>query len=314
MKFFSVPVAAAACAALASGASAVGQLGFDLGVQNNDGSCKQTSDFNADLATLKPYTNVVRVYAASDCGTLENIAPALLQNDFKAFVGIWPTDDAHYAAEKAAAAQYLPTLSVDNVEAFTVGSEALYRGDLTPSALAAKISDFKSFVADIKDKDGKSYSSIPVGFVDSWNIIVNATNQPAIQAADIILANAFSYWQGQTMANATFSFVDDIMQALQVIQTSKGNNEIEFWIGETGWATAGGNFEAAVPSTANAASFWESAICGIRGWGVNTIVFEAFDETWKPVTSGVDGVEQHWGVFADHAAPKYSLSCDFSGN
>jgi glucan 1,3-beta-glucosidase len=300
-------------AAMASSAMAIGELAFNLGVQrNSDAQCKVTSDYESDFSLIKSYSTSVKTYALSDCNTLQQMGPALDSAGFSAFLGVWPTDEDHYEAEKTAAQTYLPQISVSSVKAFTVGSEALYRGDLTPQQLADKINDFRSFISGLKDKDGNSWSSVPVGTVDSWNVWVNSTNAPAIQASDMIMGNAYSYWQGQTMQNASFSFIDDIMQALQVIQTAKGA-EMPFYIGETGWPTAGGNYGSAVPNVQNAETFWQQGICAILGWGINTIVFEAFDESWKPETSGVEGVEQHWGVLDSSGTPKYNINCNFTG-
>jgi glucan 1,3-beta-glucosidase len=52
------------------------------------------------------------------------------------------------------------------------------------------------------------------------------------------LCNAFSYWQGQTSANATASFFDDVMQAFGHIQSVAGSTSKgpELWVGETGKA------------------------------------------------------------------------------
>ncbi|KAK9469090.1 glycoside hydrolase superfamily [Lipomyces arxii] len=294
--------------AAANSVAAIGSLGFDLGAQrNSDSACKTTQDYLADFETISSQTNIVRVYAASDCGTLENILPAIQQSGFKLFIGIWPNDDAHYAAEIAALNAYLPTIDASSIVAVTVGSEALYRGDMSPSALADKINEVRGIVHGM---DG--FEGVPVGTVDSWNIIVDGASAPVIQASDLVISNAFSYWQGQTMANSSYSFLDDIMQSLQTIQTAKGSTDIDFWIGETGWPTAGGAFEASVPSVDNAALFWQQSICGIRAWGINTLVFEAYDESWKPPTSGISGVETHWGVWTNPGTdPKYSLDCNF---
>lgn len=313
---FSTSAAALALLSAASSVNAIGTLGFDLGVKRNtDAQCKDTSDYLSDFSGIEPYSSLIRVYAASDCNTLEYLAPALLEKtSFKAILGIWPNDDDHFALEKTALSTYLPTISVSSVYAFTVGSEALYRADLTADELAAKITEIKSFVADIEDKDGNSYGSIPVGFADSWDIIVDGANAAPIKASDIVLSNAFSYWQGQTQANASYSFFDDIMQSLQAVQTI--SSDIEFWIGETGWATAGADYGSAVPSVSNAASFWQEGICAIRAWGINTLVFEAYDESWKPDTTGdngvsISGVEKNWGVLNDDGTPKYELTCSF---
>ncbi|EJS43617.1 bgl2p [Saccharomyces arboricola H-6] len=311
---FSTTLATAATALLftASQVSAIGELAFNLGVKNNDGTCKSTSDYETELQALKSYTTTVKVYAASDCNTLQNLGPAAESEGFTIFVGVWPTDDTHYAAEKVALQTYLPKIKKSTVAGFLVGSEALYRDDLTASQLSDKINDVRSVVADISDSDGSSYSGKQVGTVDSWNVLVAGYNSAVIEASDFVMANAFSYWQGQTMQNASYSFFDDIMQALQVIQSTKGSTDITFWVGETGWPTEGTNYESSYPSVDNAKQFWKEGICSMRAWGVNVIVFEAFDEDWKPNTSGTSDVEKHWGVFTSSDNLKYSLDCDFS--
>jgi len=53
------------------------------------------------------------------------------------------------------------------------------------------------------------------------------------------LANAFSYWQGQTIQNASHSYLDDLNQAFGHIQDVAGTLDIEIWNGETGWPTDG---------------------------------------------------------------------------
>ncbi|KAH3679626.1 hypothetical protein WICMUC_000858 [Wickerhamomyces mucosus] len=295
-----------------SSVNAIGDLAFDLGVQANSGACKTASDYKSDLAALSSYTSKVRVYAASDCNTLQILGPVAEEAGFSIFLGIWPTDDAHFSSEKAALTTYLPAIKKSTVELITVGSEALYRQDLTASALGDAIDSIRDLIADINDSEGNSYSGTPVGFVDSWNVLVDGGSLPAISAADVVFANAFSYWQGQTQQNASYSFFDDIMQALQTIQSAKGETDITFWIGETGWPTEGTAFESSTPSLDNAQSFWNDAICAIRGWGVNVIAFEAFDEDWKPDTSGTSDVEKHWGIWDSSRNLKYDLSCNFS--
>lgn len=145
-----------------------------------------------------------------------------------------------------------------------VGSEALYREDLTASELASKINDIKDLVKGIKDKNGKSYSSVPVGTVDSWNVLVDGASKPAIDAADVVYSNSFSYWQKNSQANASYSLFDDVMQALQTLQTAKGSTDIEFWVGETGWPTDGSSYGDSVPSVENAADQWQKGICALR--------------------------------------------------
>lgn len=69
--------------------SARGNLGFSLGDKNPDGSCKATSDYEADFDTLKSLTNLVRTYSGSECDTPQNILPAAKNKGFKVVLGMW---------------------------------------------------------------------------------------------------------------------------------------------------------------------------------------------------------------------------------
>lgn len=291
--------------------AAIGDLAFNLGVKDSAGNCKLVEEFEADFKQLAPYSKIVKTYAVSDCNTLSHLAPAAEEAGFQLMLGIWPNDDAHFNDEKNALKEYLPKISKETVKVFLVGSEALYRKDMEPSDLADRIAEVKKLVAGIKDKNGNSYEGVPVGTVDSWNVIVDGWSHPALEAADVVYANAFSYWQGQTTENSTYSFFDDIMQALQTIQTVKGSTDIDFWVGETGWPSDGSNFESSEPGLENAKNYWQKSICAMRAWGINVAVFEAFDEAWKPDTLGINDVEKHWGVFDANYKLKYDLDCKF---
>jgi glucan 1,3-beta-glucosidase len=79
-----------------------------------------------------------------------------------------------------------------------------------------------------------------VGTADSWNKYADGTADAVIQGnPDILLVNAFGYWQGDDIGNATHQYFDDMMQAYQHIQGIAGNSNIELWNGETGWPTDG---------------------------------------------------------------------------
>lgn len=200
--------------------------------------------------------------------------------------------------------QYAPQYA-DQVYAITVGSETLYRGNFTGQQLLAKIQDTKQAVG----------GNFKVGTADSWNKYQDGTADALVSGGvDILLCNAFSYWQGQMIGNATGSFFDDVMQAFGRIQSVAGSvsKGPELWVGEVGWPTAGTNYQSATPGTDNAQTFWSSAICGMLAWGVNVFSFEAFDEPWKPVSTGSDGSvadETHWGVWNADRSSKYSTTC-----
>jgi glucan 1,3-beta-glucosidase len=81
----------------------------------------------------------------------------------------------------------------DSIYAVTVGSETLYRGNFTGEELADKISTVKSALP----------SGIKVGTADSWNKFADGTGDAIIGTADIIMVNAFAFWQGASRENAT---------------------------------------------------------------------------------------------------------------
>jgi len=303
MRFTIISLALAAAPAIVS---AAGTLGFALGDKKADGTCKFQADYASDFSTISGDSSakLVRVYAASDCNTAQQILPAAKAADFQVILGIWPDTDESYAADKAAVVEYAPQYA-DQVYAITVGSETLYRGNFTGPELLAKIQDTKQAVG----------GSFKVGTADSWNKYQDGTADALVTGGvDILLCNAFSYWQGQTIGNATASFFDDVMQAFGHIQDVAGSadNTPELWVGETGWPTAGSTYQSATPGVASAQTFWSNAVCGILDWGVNVFFFEAFDEPWKPLSTGADGSvadETHWGAWNSDRSKKYTTTC-----
>lgn len=282
--------------------SAVGQLGFALGTKRPDGSCKNTADYEADFDTLKSLSTLVRGYAADDCNFAQQVLPAAKNKGFKVLLGIWADVDASFNSGKAAVQTYANQFPAQ-VYAVTVGSETLYRGNFTGDELMEKIRDVKSVVP----------QGLKVGTADSWNKYADGTADAVIRGADILLINAFAYWQGQEIGNATATFFDDIQQATARVQQIKGSiNGVEIMVGETGWPTDGGTYGSAVPTTQNAETFWKRGICGMRAWGVDVFAFEAFDEPWKPASVGDNGQampETHWGVFNADRSQKYDTRC-----
>jgi glucan 1,3-beta-glucosidase len=69
--------------------AASGQLGFALGDKKADGTCKFQTDYESDFDTLGSVAKVVRVYAASDCNTAQEILPAAKAKGFQVILGIW---------------------------------------------------------------------------------------------------------------------------------------------------------------------------------------------------------------------------------
>ncbi|KAL8839026.1 MAG: hypothetical protein Q9176_004702 [Flavoplaca citrina] len=222
-----------------------------------------------------------------------------------------------YEAEKAALVKILTSQYTFTVYALTIGSESLYRGvdacDLFPRIVDAR-STFGSIVK-------------RVGTVDSWNkfqdgtadpiITGNCDGQPSLPGTTFLLVNAFGYWQGMDITNATATYLDDLQQAIGHIQDLAGLNTVEIMNGETGWPGNGGdNHESekgtvAVAGTKNAETF-STGVCTMLAMGVDVFYFEAFDETHKEKSKADNGEERnegHWGAFDEKRTPKFSLAC-----
>lgn len=80
-----------ALAAAPAVVSAAGTLGFALGDKKADGTCKFQADYASDFSTIAADSSakLVRVYAASDCNTAQEILPAAKAAGFKVILGIW---------------------------------------------------------------------------------------------------------------------------------------------------------------------------------------------------------------------------------
>ena len=110
----------------------------------------------------------------------------------------------------------------------------------------------------------------------------------------------------------------DIVISRHIQELSGSLDSIEFWNGETGWPTNGGtDYGAATAGTDLAARYYSESVCGMLDWGVNVFYFEAFDEPWKPTSTGDNGNdadETHWGAMNADRSMKDGFKLRCSGN
>lgn len=286
--------------------SAAGTLGFALGTKLPNNDCKAQSDYEADFDAIEEASGakIVRGYAAHDCDFAKNALPAAKKKGFKVMLGIWPDVEESFNNDLNAIKGVVKSYA-DSIYAVTVGSETLYRGNFTGEELKDKISTVK------KELGGK----VKVGTADSWNKYADGTADAIIGTADIILINAFAFWQGDDISNATHVYLDDMFQAVTHIEKIAGGHDKipEIWNGETGWPTAvGTDYDDAKGGTKNAETFWKNGFCSLLDWGFNAFYFEAFDEPWKPASIGDNGKEADettWGAMTAERKPKFALKC-----
>lgn len=198
--------------------------GFNVAANNPDGSCKTTAQWTQAFNKLKSlsqhFTNV-RLYASSDCNTLEYAVPAALTTGTKILVGVWAEDATHYSAEKQALLSAIEAHGVDWILAVSVGSEDLYRGDTTAATLANQIKDVRGM---LRAMGGAQ----KVGHVDTWTAWVDGANEAVVDACDFLGMDGYPYFQNAAIGDAAAVFwksVEDTENA------SKGK---PVWVTETG--------------------------------------------------------------------------------
>lgn len=176
--------------------------GFNVGATNADGSCKTTAQWTTAFNKLKALPQAiktVRLYASSDCNTLANAVPAALSTGTQILVGVWTEDAGHFNAEKNALEAAIKAHGTSWILAVSVGSEDLYRGDTTPSALATQIYDVRGMVRALG-------VTAEVGHVDTWTAWTNGANDVVIKACDFVGMDGYPYWQGAAIGDAYNTF------------------------------------------------------------------------------------------------------------
>ncbi|KAK1816413.1 hypothetical protein LTR12_009192 [Friedmanniomyces endolithicus] len=229
--------------------------GFNVGANNNDGSCKSTADWETafnKLAGLPQHITSVRVYAASDCNTLANAVPAAIASGVQILVGIWAEDSTHYTNEKNALQAAINAHGSDWIIAISVGSEDLYRGDTSASTLAQQIYDVRGMVRAMGVEQ-------QVGHVDTWTAWVDNANTEVIQASDFIGLDSYPYFQSAAIADASNTFWQSMTATRNQVNAVSPGKWV--WVTETGWPVSGPNYGAAVASVQNAQTYWRSVAC-----------------------------------------------------
>ncbi|KAF3939200.1 hypothetical protein ABW19_dt0204127 [Dactylella cylindrospora] len=271
--------------------------GFSMGANTATGACKSRGDWEADFAAIKSWNkgfNAARLYASSDCNTLANAVPAAQKYGFKLLVGVWATDGAHFGREKAALEAAIRQYGTGWIAAISVGSEDLYRKDISPQQLANQIYDVRGMVRQWNNK-------LLVGHTDTWTAWVDGANDVVTRACDIVITNGFPYWQGATIARAKRVYQESVWATQGHVAAVKPG--IKVWIGETGWPSVGDNFGASVPSRPNAQKYYDAVACWIFP-KANAFWFTAFD-----APAAQPKVEQGFGVAYYTRKLKIKLTC-----
>ncbi|OZJ06259.1 hypothetical protein BZG36_00798 [Bifiguratus adelaidae] len=245
----------AACASATLPNHNTALYGFAYGIDPTH--CPSLQEVEGNLAKVKPFVNV--------------------SQGLQLMLGLWVNNNPSvFAAQKQALVHLVSTSNVDNVIGVSVGSESLYRGEVDSNTLAGYITETKQALASA----GKS---IPVSTAD----VYYKFEAPVIQAVDYLMMNAFPYWEGVAISSAADTLFNHINYVKSIAQGK------EVVVSETGWPSAGPNFQSAQSGVAQQAQYLSQVSCRAQQTGTKIFWFEANDEPWK----GANTVESHWGLW-----------------
>jgi glucan endo-1,3-beta-D-glucosidase/glucan 1,3-beta-glucosidase len=271
--------------------------GFNIGANKPNGDCKSTQDWTDEFNAIKswnPEFTAIKLFSTTDCSTLANAVPAAKATGLKIWAGVWAVDKEKFGREKAGLEQAIRDHGTEWLVGVNVGSESLYRKEIHPGVLAEQIWDVKGMV-----QTALGASHIPVGSADTWTSWVDGANVDVIKACDVIVMNAFPYWQGAQVDGSQ----DVFQKAVSNTKAAIGEDK-QLIIGETGWPTGGPDFGAAHPNVENLQKFYKSAGCSLRSSKTPHFWFSAFDEPNR----GSD-IEKNFGIATSDRNLKINVTC-----
>lgn len=121
-----------------------------------------------------------KLFSTNDCDTIKNAVPAAQAVGAKIWAGVWAVDAAKFTAEKNALEAAIRAHGSEWLAGVNVGSESLYRKEITGEQLAQQIYDVKGMV-----QISLGASSVPVGCADTWTMWVHPNSTAVREAVDV---------------------------------------------------------------------------------------------------------------------------------
>jgi exo-beta-1,3-glucanase (GH17 family) len=96
-------------------------------------------------------------------------------------------------------------------------------------------------------------------FQDTWTSWVKPENAEVIKASDFIGLDAYPYFEGSSIENASNAFWSAINKVRGVVDKVSPGKWV--WVTETGWPVSGPNYGNGVASVKNAQTYWKQVAC-----------------------------------------------------
>ncbi|KAI9313836.1 glycoside hydrolase superfamily [Dichotomocladium elegans] len=257
MKFASYTIFALAAAALVRAADTFYGLNYGIDEKN----CPTVETMKTDFTAAKKYTNRIRTFTLSPCNQAQLALQATQALGMRIYLGMWIDRQDTFDREMAALKRVI-TSDVSNVDAIIVGSETLYRNETDPVT-------YQNWIKQVKDV--VSGTGIKVTAADVYYKIP----PEVVSVVDFVMMNAFPYWEGVAVEQAA----DILMDHYHYVKSIANGKDVK--ISETGWPSAGANFESAVPSIENENLYLRNVLCKAKQENVDIIYFSLKDEPYK---------------------------------
>ncbi|KAG7379680.1 glycoside hydrolase 3 protein [Phytophthora pseudosyringae] len=272
-----------------------------------DVKCKPASQISTELATLKGVTDTIRLYSLTDCDQATAVVPAAIEAGLKVELGMWvDSATASFEAEKAAFQTLLATgvVTADNIMGIHVGSEAVYRGDVTPAVAIANLEEIRTLC-----QANSGAASIPLTIADIGDTY--SAHPEMIEAVDYVSANYFPFWEKVAVDGAADFFYTRFSALVETASTYSK----EVVVGETGWASDGVGAGASPATAASAAKYFYDFYTLAAEKDLMYFYFSAFDEPWKLATlEANETVEAYFGLFTHEGVLKDVISAEFDNS
>ncbi|OWZ19898.1 Glycosyl hydrolase [Phytophthora megakarya] len=269
--------------------------------------CKPASKIASELATLKGVTDTIRLYSLTDCDQATAVVPAAIAAGLKIELGMWvDATPSSFEKEKAAFQALLQTgvVTTDNIMGIHVGSEAVYREEVTPEQAISYLEEIRTMC-----KANAGAAKIPLTIADIGDTYT--AHPEMIKAVDYVSANYFPFWEKVAVDGAADQFYTRFSA---LVKTASTYNK-EVIVGETGWASDGVNADASPASAENAGKFFYDFYTLAAQKDIMYFYFAAYDEAWKLHTlEANETVEAYFGLFKEDGSLKDFISTAFDNS
>ncbi|MCC6626636.1 MAG: hypothetical protein IT340_04445 [Chloroflexi bacterium] len=193
----------------------------------------------------------------------------------RAAVGVWLSRDR--AENDRQLACGIQQARLGHVDTLILGSEALFRGDLTAGDLRAYVATARAALP---------YQRLAIA--DTYNELLKYPALLTDPNIDEIWFHAYGFWEGVPVEQA----VDVLDRAYRQLASATTK---EIVVGETSWPSCGRR-GAAIGSIDNASFYARGAAAWARANAVRLFYLESRDQSWKGPLEGGEGAGACFGI------------------